>query len=141
MIPASHHGRFTGLNRLWFEPGTTSHDSAGELIVSANQVAVRWAHGGVEKLGTLTLSGPTPACKGDYSDTFHASSGMTLHGWSRAAVVELFGTYPAGDGSPDWGWRITLDWNDPDFFTFRMFNVYPDGQEAIAVDLRGARQT
>jgi hypothetical protein len=51
----------------------------------------------------------------------------------------LYGTYPAGDGSPDWGWRIELDWCDPEHFTFRMFNVLPDGREALAVDLRGAR--
>jgi hypothetical protein len=64
---------------------------------------------------------------------------MVLHGHAQGNGVVLYGTYAAGDGSPDWGWRIVLDWCDPDHFSFRMFNVLPDGVEALAVDLRGAR--
>jgi len=140
MIPASHHGPFAGPNRLWFMPGTPAHLSDGVLEVTANRVSVSWAHDGAPKQGSIALSGPQPACRGDYTDTFHASSGMTLHGYATAGSVFLFGTYEAGDGSPAWGWRIVLDWCDPDHFGFRMYNVLPDGREALAVDLRGARR-
>jgi len=62
-----------------------------------------------------------------------------LHGHVDGSTVLLYATYPAGDGSPDWGWRIVLDYCDPEHFSFRMFNVLPDGREALAVDLCGAR--
>lgn len=120
-------------------PGTPAHLSDGVLIVAADRVTVHWAHDGVAKQGELVLRGPAPSCRGDFTDTFHASDGLVLHGHVHGGTLSLFATYPAGDGSPDWGWRIVLDWYDPDHFTFRMFNVLPDGTEALAVDLRGAR--
>lgn len=139
MIPASHHGRFVGPNRLWFMPGTPAHLSDGTLVVAADRVAVSWAHDGAAKEGALVLTGPAPACRADFIDTFHASSGLVLHGHSEGSTVRLYTTFPAGDGSPDWGWRIVLDWCDPDHFSFRMFVVHPDGNEALSVDLLGAR--
>lgn len=140
MIPSSHHGRFGGINRLWFMPGTPAHVSDGVLEVAADRVSVRWAHDGAAKEGELVLSGPGPACRGDFTDTFHAASGLLLHGHVQGSTVRLFGTYPAGDGSPDWGWRIVLDWCDPEHFSLRMFNVLPDGTDVLAVDLLAARQ-
>lgn len=139
MIPASHHGRFVGVNRLWFMPGTPAHVSEGTLVVTANRVAVGWAHEGAAKEGEIVLNGPGPSCRGDFTDSFHAQGGMSFHGHVEGKSVRLFGTYPAGDGSPDWGWRIVLDWYDPENFSLRMFNVLPDGKEALAVDLLGAR--
>lgn len=140
MIPSSHHGRFVGLNRLWFMPGTPAHVSDGTLVVTADRVSVSWAYEGAPKEGALVLSGPGPACRGDFTDTFHATTAMVLHGHADGSAVRLYCTYSAGDGSPAWGWRIVLDWYDPDHFSFRMFNVLPDGQEALAVELRGARE-
>ena len=139
MIPSSHHGRFVGPNRLWFRPGTPAPLSDGTLEVSADRVAVTWAFEGQPKEGTLLLSGPAQSCRCDFTDTFHAASGLIMHGYAQGSVLHLFTTYSAGDGSPAWGWRAVLDWSDPDHFTLRMFNVLPDGREALAVDLRGAR--
>jgi hypothetical protein len=139
MIPASHHGRFAGAHRLWFMPGTPAHVSDGALEITAERLSVRWAHEGAAHAGELVLSGPAPACRGDFTDTFHAAAGLVLHGHVLGGTVLLYGTYPAGDGSPDWGWRIVLDWCDPDRFSFRMFNVLPDGTDVLAVDLCGSR--
>jgi len=139
MIPASHHGRFAGTNLLWFMPGTPAHVSDGVLVVSADRVAVEWAHEDVARQGELVLRGPAPSLCCHFSDTFHAVDGLVLHGHQQGSSVRLFGTYPAGDGSPDWGWRIVMDWAHPEQFSLRMYNVLPDGQEALAVDLRGER--
>jgi hypothetical protein len=120
-------------------PGTPAHASDGALVVATDRVSVRWAHEGAQKEGELVLSGPGPSCRGDFTDSFHAAAGLVLHGQVQGSAVLLYGTYPAGDGSPDWGWRIVLDWCDPDYFSFRMFNVLPDGTDVLAVDLLGAR--
>jgi len=139
MIPATHHGRFAGPNRLWFMPGTPAHRSDGVLVVSATRVDVEWSHEGKAHRGSIALSGPAPACAAQFTDTFHAEKGMAFHGRGQGSGLVLYGTYPAGDGSPDWGWRIEMDWADPEHLHLRMFNVLPDGLEALAVDLRGAR--
>lgn len=139
MIPSSHHGSFSGPNRLWFMPGTPAHVSDGTLVVAADRVSIQWAHEGKPKEGSLVLRGPGPACRGDFTDSFHATTTMVLNGHTQGSTVRLYGTYEAGDGSPAWGWRIVLDWYDPDQFSFRMYNVLPDGKEALAVDLSGAR--
>lgn len=139
MLPSSHHGRFAGPNRLWFRPGTPAHLSGGELVGAADGVAIAWAHEGTPHRGELRVRGPGPSCRGDFTDSFHASATMVLHGRVSGRTLLLYGTYPAGEGLPDWGWRIVLDWADPDHLHLRMFNVLPDGAEALAVCLRGAR--
>jgi hypothetical protein len=141
LIPASHHGRFAGTHRLWFMPGTPAHVCHATLVVARDRVALRWSHDGAPQTGELVLRGPAPACRGDLTDTFHAVNGLVLHGHVHGSAVWLYGTYPAGDGQPDWGWRIVLDWCDPDHFGLRMFNVLPDGTDVLAVDLRGPRAT
>jgi hypothetical protein len=139
MIPPSHHGTFAGLNRLWFFPGDPARVSDGALEVSADRVALRWAYEGKPQHGTIALSGPPSSCKGVFTDTFHAADGLVLHGRRDGATVTLYGTYPAGEGKPDWGWRVVLDGSVPDAFLVRMFNVKPDDRESIAVDLAGVR--
>jgi hypothetical protein len=64
---------------------------------------MRWAHEGKPQEGELLLAGPVASCRGDFTDTFHAASGLVLHGHGQGSTVLLYGTYPAGDGSPDWG--------------------------------------
>ena len=139
MIPATHHGTFQGTNRLWMMPGTPAHVSSATLDVTSQRLVIRWAHEGTSQEGSLVLAGPTPSCRGEFTDSFHAVQTLLLHGRVDGAQLLLYGTYPAGDGSPDWGWRVVLDWSDPEHFVVRMFNVLPDGLEALAVDLRAAR--
>ena len=120
-------------------PGTPAHVSDGVLDVQADRIAIRWSHEGKPKEGLLVLRGPGPSCRGDFTDTFHATTAIVHHGHTQGSAVHLYATYPAGEGLPDWGWRIVVDWYDPDKLSFRMFNVLPDGVEALAVDLLGVR--
>lgn len=120
-------------------PGTPVHVSEGSLEITRDRVLVRWAHDGAAKEGEIVLTGPLASCRASFKDTFHAPDGMVFHGAVSGCELRLYGTFPIGDGSPDWGWRITLDWADPEHVTLRMFNVKPDGREALAVDLRGSR--
>ena len=46
--------------------------------------------------------------------------------------VDVRGTYPGGPGNPDWGWRTVLE-PAGEGWTMTMFNVTPDGEEALAV--------
>lgn len=137
-LPEPHRGFFRGPNRLWLMPGTPVSRSEGTLEAGASRIAYTWAHEGKRHEGTLELFGPLASCRGELRDTFHAESGLTLHGFSEDGVVRLFTTYPAGEG-PDWGWRIELDLRDPEHFLIRMYNCLPGGPTVLAMELRGAR--
>lgn len=138
MIPASHHGNWAGPNRLWVEPPAAER-SDGVITVAEGQVSYTWSFKGKEHAGRIALTGPAGSLKGVWRDTWHSVSETVLHGRLDQGVVHLFGTYAPGDGSPEWGWRIELDWRDPEAFALRMFNVSPANAEEIAVDLRGTR--
>ena len=69
-----------------------------------------------------------------WMDTWHNGDRMMIC-TGRATPgggIDVRGTYPTGPASPDWGWRTQLD-VDGVTWTMTMFNVTPDGQEALAV--------
>jgi len=138
MLPSSHQGTFRGTNRLWLDPAAPPEVSEATLVATADRITYRWARGEPRE-GTITLRGPAASCRADFVDGFHASSGMVLHGHLAEGVLRLYGTYGAGDGSPDWGWRIEIDVGDPDRLTVRMVNVEPSGAEAAGAILTGER--
>lgn len=138
-LPATHHGEWAGPNRLWiFDPDKPDR-SDGTLDVAAKTVRYTWARGDKNHKGVIELSGQPAALRCDWKDDFHAAEGLTLHGFQREGVVHLYGTYPAGEGQPDWGWQIELDARDREAFVLRMFNVVPSEGPMPAVVLHGTR--
>ncbi|HMJ10714.1 MAG TPA: hypothetical protein VK524_04865 [Polyangiaceae bacterium] len=137
MIPSSHHGSWSGPNRLWFE-GPEPERSDGRIAADATTINYTWSFRGAAQQGVIRLFGPDSALRCEWTDTWHAKDGMALHGCSDENVVVFYGTYPAGDG-PEWGWRIKLDFRDPEHLLLRMFNCEPGKSSVLAVDLRGER--
>ena len=58
---------------------------------------------------------------------------------AAATAITAFGTYFAGEGQPRWGWRTELDDLTDGALRIRMFNVMPDGEESIGVEIDLAR--
>lgn len=70
----------------------------------------------------------------------HGSQLHESHGHDGATdSVDALGSYEVGDGSPDWGWRITLERTSFDDLLMVMNNIDPDGQEYLAVQARFER--
>ena len=74
-------------------------------------------------------------------DSLHTSGAILVSeskpipaGGAAAAII-AFGTYFAGEGQPRWGWRTELDDATDGALRVRMFNVMPDGEESIGVDI------
>jgi hypothetical protein len=57
-----------------------------------------------------------------------------------AAAIRAFGTYFVGEGQPRWGWRTELHDETDGGLRVRMFNVMPDGEESIGVDIELTRE-
>lgn len=138
MIPASHHGSWRGPNRLWLEDPKHPERCVGTIEAADTRVRYQWTFRDAPHHGEIVLTGPAPALKAEWKDSFHMKDGTVLHGRLADRELVLYCTYPAGEG-PDWGWTIELDARDPEHLELRMFNVFPDGTKMIAVDLRAAR--
>ncbi|MGD9903743.1 MAG: hypothetical protein AB7U83_09745 [Vicinamibacterales bacterium] len=134
--------RWAGTCELWLDPpGDTALRSPCTVTVGADAVSYEWVHEGRPQQGRLDLS----AGGGAFTDTFHSPVAMPMTAVAPArALVDLAGTYAAGDGPP-WGWRITLalrpSWDGaPEALVLQMTNVAPWGEEARAVRMVSARQ-
>jgi len=137
-VLADHQGAWSGTNQLWFEDPDQAEESPGTLTVSENQVHITWSFRGKPQQGTCTLEEIEDSVSLHWQDSWHAADGLDFLGEAFADAVDVFASYPAGDG-PDWGWRIVFDLESPDRFLLRMYNITPDGDESIAVALEGSR--
>ncbi|MBX3113772.1 MAG: DUF1579 family protein [Fimbriimonadaceae bacterium] len=55
-------------------------------------------------------------------------------------LVRATGSYPTGDGSPDWGWRIELSMPSDDTFLLKMINMPHGEKEEWAVEATYKRE-
>lgn len=81
------------------------------------------------------MPGDSSRCDAVWVDSFHNSHRMMpcTGAVAGTASVSVRGRYAAPPG-PDWGWRTELVHADDATFVMRMFNITPDGQEALAVE-------
>lgn len=142
-------GEWTGLNKLWFDPTKPAIESETLAVVqeeaAGRMIAVRysWGYEGKAREGILLLGEDATRgrCDAAWSDSFHNGNRlMTLTGpASGDGNPSVTGNYPAPSG-PEWGWRITLEHPSTNAFVMRMFNITPDGTEALAVEASYARR-
>lgn len=138
-MPTSHHGRWTGPNRLWVMDPNEPLRSDGTIECTAEGIDYTWSYEGKEQSGTIRLHGQPAALRIAFQDTFHSPKPMALHGHRTEGVVRSYGTYGAGPDQPEWGWILELDCRDPEALVLRMFNVVPGVGPVPAVVLHGAR--
>jgi len=138
-------GQWSGVNRLWVYPGDPVRESeTGASVVFAARGALAlitytWAYEGEPQEGVLmvqTKADPTDV-EVVWVDSWHTGSKfMLFHGEDdKEGLVAVRGTYAAPPG-PDWGWRIVLGADSADEIHILMYNITPDGQEALAVEAR-----
>ena len=70
-----------------------------------------------------------------WGDTWHmGDAAMLCRGSDTDGILSVRGSYSAGDGSPDWGWRIVLAPDSEEHLRMTMFNIDPGGHEDLAVE-------
>jgi hypothetical protein len=147
--PSELAGRWMGLNRLWLDPEDPPHESATSAPVAVapsgafSTITYTWDYGGKPHGGTLVvLHGAQPSDENMmWVDSFHTGGKFMSFCAERAAEgrVSGLGSYSAPEG-PDWGWRIVLTSDGPDQLEIIMYNITPDGEEALAVRAQYSRE-
>jgi predicted enzyme related to lactoylglutathione lyase len=137
-LPETHHGAWSGPNRLWMTDPETPFHSEGTVNIAHTSITYTWAHEGTEHRGEITLRGQPEALEATWTDSWHAPDPMILHGRREGGRTTLYGIYPAGK-DVHWGWQIELDTEDRESFVLRMRNVVPGIGPVPAVVLHGTR--
>lgn len=138
-------GEWTGINRLWLTPNDPARESETNarvgLAAGGAFVAFRytWADRGEPQDGVFLLRISTEP--GDLAmvwiDSWHTGGKFMEfeHEGAREGRLSVRGSYSAPPG-PDWGWRIVLCSESQEGLRILMYNIAPDGDEALAVDTR-----
>lgn len=135
-------GDWRGESQLVLSPGRPAEVSESTMAVTPIlqgrfvRVEQTWSRNNAEQQGVL-LVGFDPksgALSGHWVDTFHMGHAvMALAGSSTDGdTLDLLGSYAAPPG-PDWGWRIVVEPKPNETLGITMFNIDPEGQEALAV--------
>lgn len=142
-------GDWKGRNRLHLgEWGPTPlHESVSTATVRERiggqflEIAYTWEYDGKPQEGVMILGGDykTDAVNAFWTDSWHMAHNLMLCEGTESAdgIVSVKGTYKV-EGHPDWGWRTEIFATD-NGFEYKMFNVTPEGEESIAVEMDMAR--
>jgi hypothetical protein len=140
-------GTWTGTNRLWMMPGDPVRESASTATVTPvakggfARIDYTWSFEGKPHEGSLLVG--IDKAKGRaiavFCDSWHMSETfMVCEGDEVGGTISVTGSYAAPPG-PDWGWRTVIEPAD-DAFRLAMYNIEPDGEEALAVETVFSRQ-
>ena len=142
-------GRWRGTNQLWLAPGEpvrVSESEAELTIVSKGQFAelrYTWSEENQLQEGRLIVGqGADPNhLRAVWFDTWHMRDDfMVLTGAREGGRgVSLSGSY-AAPPDPDWGWQISFELLGEDAFRFVMYNITPQGEKMLAVEVTYSRR-
>lgn len=147
----SLEGQFTGSNRLFMDwtPENPIRDSASDASVSASvagdnfwRLDYDWVFEENRKSGSMVVCfAKDGVAEIAWFDSFHQSGGfMVSKGMWTDSAVDASGTYSV-PGHPAWGWRTVVDAVSEGEFTFKMYNISPEGESYDAVEARFTRKS
>lgn len=140
---ARFEGRWRGITKTYFEPGVIADESEWSGTIRSILDGMFMLHeysgsikgkplSGAAFLGFNIALGVFESC---WTDSFHNGTAMMFSkGPHGSDLFNVVGSYPAPDNSPPWGWRTTIRLIGPDTLNIQMFNITPEGTEALAVD-------
>ena len=136
-------GSWSGKSSLYLFPGDPVRESQSQATFEMSEcvkvatIRYDWSYEGKPQDGVMVIREESQGedVQISWIDSFHTAGKFMnfQHDDQHKGVVAVRGSYAAPPG-PDWGWRIVIDSDDDDQFKLTMFNITPDGQEALAVD-------
>jgi Protein of unknown function (DUF1579) len=138
---ASLQGSWQAIYQLRGDPSFEGDSPSLAIIVPLLggrfvRVDYTWSDRATPQEGSLLIGHEpeTGIATGLWIDSWHNGRRMMLCTGTASAdgTVDIRGTYPAGPGVPDWGWRTQITC-EADSWAMTMWNVTPGGDEALAV--------
>lgn len=137
-------GEWKGNNRLhvpWMPEPMLDSDATAAITSRIGgqflEIAYTWSYEGEPREGLLLLTRDkkSNAVSAFWSDSWHmAHQVMTCEGAEdENGSIDIKGFYKVPD-HPDWGWRTELIPNG-DSLIYNMYNVSPENEESIAVEM------
>ncbi|MEO5860340.1 MAG: DUF1579 family protein [Pyrinomonadaceae bacterium] len=142
-------GDWKGSNRLHLGDWgpTPLYESVGTATVRERiggqflEIAYKWEYDGKPQEGVMILGGDNKTDKVNafWTDSWHMAHNVMMCQGTQSAdgAVSVKGTYKV-EGHPDWGWRSEIIPADTGF-EYKMFNVTPEGEESVAVEMNMTR--
>ncbi|MCU0240232.1 MAG: DUF1579 domain-containing protein [Pyrinomonadaceae bacterium] len=140
-------GMWDGTKKLIFSPEEPIHELEAFACVGleANKkflkINYEWIFEEKKHEGLLLLHlDKNSIAKSVWIDSFHQNSDfMNSVGTMTDGKFSTKANYTQPEYS-DWAWRICLESVDENNFSLMMFNIFPDGNETIAVDAKFKRR-
>jgi hypothetical protein len=137
-------GAWTGSAKTWFGPGAEAveadWDGRIEKLLGGRFVRFQYRSSvqGKPLAGELILGWHRDERQwtATWIDSFHTGTDMMRsHGDAAEGPIAVRGSYFVGAEHPRWGWRTEIDDGAADRLAIRMYNITPEGQEALGVDV------
>jgi hypothetical protein len=135
-------GQWTGTKRIFLFPDDPVRESLSKMTVAfiAQEKFMTfqytWSDEGQPQDGLLMLGKE----KASWVDSWHMQEGMmnlTVEE-QTPGLITAKGSYSVGDG-PEWGWQITIQPKPDGTFAFTMYNIEPDANPELAVEIQFSR--
>lgn len=136
-------GRWTGIKRLWFDPAGATIESDTTMSVATvaqGQFATfhyAWSYEGQAQDGLILIGRQGgDRIRAAWVDSFHSADTMMICEGEAdvAGKLSASGSYAVPEG-PDWGWRIDILPQGEASFVIAMYNVTPDGEAHLGVEM------
>lgn len=142
-------GKWKGNNRLhvsWLPDPILNSDGTASVTPRIGgqflEIAYTWSHDDKPQEGVIILGGDskTDTVNAFWTDSWHlAHQIMICEGKENAeGGISVKGFYKV-EGHPDWGWRTEI-YSAESSLTYTMYNVSPEGQEEVAVEMEMSRE-
>lgn len=146
---ADLEGEWAGTHRLRLSPDAPVRESPSSATLAAAAggrfatLRYTWADGGKPQDGLLLIAASAGKGPADVAwvDSWHMGDAALLCGNEPGLgeIVNALGSYAAPPG-PDWGWRTVIRAGTPDTFDLLMYNITPEGEQMLAVEVAYARK-
>lgn len=137
-------GEWKGRARTWLDPAQPALEAPWEgrigLILGERFARFEYASSMADApfAGELVLAFESGerVWRTTWIDSFHTGSAILVSsGAASEGPISVRGSWFAGADQPLWGWRTELDDGVDGELTIRMYNVTPEGKEALGVEV------
>jgi hypothetical protein len=134
-------GFWDGNNRLIMYPDDPVAESKAEASVGLEvhrkflKINYKWSLEDKEHEGLMIFGfGKEAKITSVWIDSFHQSGDfMKCAGTIEGDTISVKANYTQPEYA-EWAWRTNLEFHNENSFSFTMYNVSPDGSEALAVE-------